>query len=61
MCEGSHTTKNNLREMSKVVDQLIEKTDFTDPNLIGEMVIEALTNLESEVWPNMMEFSKGIH
>ena len=34
-------TKNDLREMSKVVDQLIEKTDFTDPDLIGEMVTEA--------------------
>ena len=60
MCEGSHTTKNDLREMSKVVDQLIGKTDFIDPNSVGEMVTEALTNLESEVWPNMMEFAKGI-
>ena len=54
-------TKNDLREMSKVVDQLIGKTDFTDPDFVGEMVTEALTNLESEVWPNIMEFAKGIH
>ena len=60
MREGSHTTKNDLREMSKVVDQLIGKTDFTDPDSVGEMVTEALTNLESEVWPNTMEFAKGI-
>ena len=49
-----------LREMSKVVDQLIGKTDFTDPDSVGEMVTEALTHLESEVWPNTMEFAKGI-
>ena len=61
MHEGFHMTKNDLREMSKVVDQLIGKTDFTNPDSVGEMVTEALTNLESEVWPNMMEFVKGIH
>ena len=60
MHEGSHTTKNDLKEMSKVVDQLIGKTDFTDLDSVGEMVTEALTNLKSEVWPNMMEFVKGI-
>eukprot|EP00008_Paramoeba_atlantica_P006747 CAMPEP_0201481998 /NCGR_PEP_ID=MMETSP0151_2-20130828/6255_1 /ASSEMBLY_ACC=CAM_ASM_000257 /TAXON_ID=200890 /ORGANISM="Paramoeba atlantica, Strain 621/1 / CCAP 1560/9" /LENGTH=146 /DNA_ID=CAMNT_0047864451 /DNA_START=53 /DNA_END=490 /DNA_ORIENTATION=+ len=60
MREGSHMSKNDLREMSKVVDQPIGKTDFSDPESVGEMATEALTNLESEVWPNTMEFTKGI-